>query len=175
MTTAPDATVRAMAEALAERRRRLRQPFTKPSFATADEALDRYHRGMATPVARDSAAVVVPRNLAPAAGADARWTWAWDAKWLLRSFLPPSEPQVLAMLAALACPVLMLSGAAGYEVARYSGERKQAELAARKRAIRALSEVVLPAPIGHYPHLDDPALVLAYLLPHLSPVPPSRL
>jgi pimeloyl-ACP methyl ester carboxylesterase len=156
VTTAPDGTVRAMAAALAERTRRLRGAAPSPPvFASEADALERYHRGMATPMARTSAAVLVPRSLKPVTGATPapQVTWAWDPKWLLRSVLPPSEAQVLAMVDALVCPVLLVAGGAGYETAVYSSARKRDELAERKRRIRHLTEVILPG-IGHYPHLD---------------------
>ena len=169
VTTAPDATVRAMGEALGERRKRLQRAARGggtggPVFATVADAADRYQRGMITPVDPAAAAELVPRGLRPVQrdGGGGGWAWSWDDKWLLRSFLPPSEAQVLAMLGALACPVLMVSGAAGYEVARYSGARKRAELAARKRAIARLTEVILPA-VGHYPHLDATSEVAALI------------
>ena len=202
------ATVRAMTEALAERRKRLQAGGGTPGpvFADAELAAARYHQAMVTPISRASAdTVVLPRGVRPAPAAPApAVTWSWDSKWLLRSFLPPAEEQVLAMLYALMCPVLMVSGELGYETARYvqlgaasdgaermlilcgvrawhdgplcsyGGERKRAELAKRKAAIPTLREVVLPAQ-GHYPHLDAADAVAKLVAAHLAAPPHSRL
>ena len=87
------------------------------------------------------------------------FAWRSDPRLRYRSPVYLGEAQVLAFLARIRCPAMLLTGADAELAAR-------PEFAARCRAVRGLDHRVLPG--GHHLHLDDPGQVAGPLASFLE-------
>lgn len=104
----------------------------------------------ATPMAADSARRLVERGVRPV---EDGFVWSSDPRLRLPSPLRMSEAQVLACLAAIECPVLLVTAS---ETPPYFPP----ELVARRAAaVRRLTHRIVRG--HHHVHMDDPAAVAA--------------
>ncbi len=91
-----------------------------------------------------AAALLVGRGLQPV---DGGYGWRTDPRLRFVSPLYLSEPQILAYMARITVPALLICGADGYLV-------KRAYM--RERYVRIADLTVRILPGGHHPHLEDP-------------------
>jgi pimeloyl-ACP methyl ester carboxylesterase len=91
-----------------------------------------------------AAAILVERGLQPV---DGGFGWRTDPRLRFVSPLYLSEPQILAYMARITAPALLICGADGYLVKRDYMRERYARIA-------GLTVKILPG--GHHPHLEDP-------------------
>ena len=103
-----------------------------------------------------AAAVLVERGLQPV---DGGFGWRTDPRLRFVSPLYLSEPQILAYMARIEAPALLICGADGYLIPRAYMQERYARIA-------RLTVKILPG--GHHPHLEDPEPCARLLGPFLS-------
>jgi len=114
-------------------------------FDTIDGAVEARVRSPVAPVSRDAARRIVERGLRAHGGG---YVWASDPRLTLASAMRLTEPQVLDILAGIACPTLVvLADPPAPYVAREMIERRLA-------AVQGATVVRLPG--THHLHLEDP-------------------
>ncbi len=128
-----------------EQRKQGRRP---PVYASRDEAVARLRASMSR-LTQASAETLAARGLREVEGGV---TWRSDPRLRLPSRLRMTEEQVLAILGAVTCPVLLVRGSEGFPFAPTAGS-------ARVAALRDATLVELPG--GHHLHLDAPEPVAA--------------
>lgn len=146
VATAEPETARNLGRALAERARAVdKSPRVFADMAEAEAA-----RRAATPMAAESVRLLVERGTHAVPGG---LTWSSDPRLLLTSASRVTEGQIAALLAAIACPTLLIR--AGTSEPYFTPELA----ATRIGMVRDIDSVELPG--GHHLHLDDPAPVAA--------------
>jgi len=120
-----------------------------------DEAVERVLRAT-WGLARGSAELLVARSTREVDGGVA---WRWDARIRQSSAIRLSEDQVVAFLAAIACPVLVVRASDGFPF-------DEKYLATRVPAVRDLT--VCDVEGGHHVHLDRPERVVEAVRAHLA-------
>ncbi|MFO7639690.1 MAG: alpha/beta hydrolase, partial [Candidatus Competibacteraceae bacterium] len=103
-----------------------------------------------------AAAILVGRSLHPVG---AGYGWRTDPRLRFVSPLYLSEPQILAYMARITVPALLICGADGYLV-------KRAYMQDRYARIADLTVKILPG--GHHPHLEDPEPCARLLAPFFA-------
>ncbi len=120
------------------------------TFANLDAAVD--HRLKHASLSREAATLIMARQTEPVSAAPGepagRVRWRFDPALRHASAEYRTEAQVLAVLAAIECPVLVVLADAGHPRAR-------PETRARLEAMPDVRTVRLPG--GHHLHMDDPA------------------
>lgn len=113
------------------------------TFNTVDDGVDA--RLLATTMSRDAAQLIVERQMQPAE--NGRYRWRYDPKHRLASPIYMAEEQVLAMLAAVDCPAMVVASASGYVLQRPESQRRMESLdPLRYEVVRG----------DHHMHMDDP-------------------
>ncbi|GED43923.1 alpha/beta fold hydrolase [Cobetia marina] len=118
------------------------QPSRRAHYRGIEEAVAARVAGGVTPVDAETIRPVVERNLEPL---EEGWRLCSDRRLLRPSVMRYTPEQVLALLAAVNQPVLLIEGEQG--ILR---ERPEAQLA--RAAVRGLERCVLPG--GHHLHLE---------------------
>jgi pimeloyl-ACP methyl ester carboxylesterase len=155
VTEDPQHAAERLARALDEEQRK--QGRRPPVYRTRDEAVRRLRASMSK-LGEASAHTLVARGLREVEGG---LTWRSDPRLRLPSRLRMTEEQVLAILRAVTCPVLLVRGAEGFAFA------PKAE-SARVAALRGAELIELPG--GHHLHLDEPEPVAAAIREFLAPL-----
>lgn len=153
LTEEPKHAAERLARALEDEERK--QGKSAPTYASRDEAVRRLEASMSR-LSHEAALTLVSRGLREVAGG---FTWCSDPRLRLPSRLRMVEEQVLALLRAITCPVLLVRASEGFPFA------PKAE-SARVAALRDARLVELPG--GHHLHLDTPAPVAAEILELLA-------
>jgi pimeloyl-ACP methyl ester carboxylesterase len=130
-----------------------------PVYVNQDEAARARHE--ASDLSWPAAAVIAARGTQPAG---LGVSWRSDPRLIFKSPVYLTEEQVLAFLAAIRAPTLLLRGEAGYLV-------KRAFMAKRFRQVPQLQIKVLPG--GHHLHLEEPAPVANALAGFFRPAAAS--
>lgn len=104
-----------------------------------------------------AASILVERSLQPVG--DRGYGWRTDPRLRFVSPLYLTEPQILAYMARIEAPALLICGADGYLV-------KRAYMQERYARIARLSVHILPG--GHHPHLEDPEPCAQLLRPFFA-------
>lgn len=146
LATPAEETPRQLRKGLLGHRRRASSP---PRYPDIESAVGARVGGGVTPIDAQTAEPLVRRNLAP----DERgyWRLRTDGRLLRPSMVRFTPEQVLATLAAIQAPVLLLEGEGGILAERDIAQRARA-------AVASLERRVLPG--GHHLHLE-PAVVAA--------------
>lgn len=124
-----------------------RPPSGGASYADQEEAVAARVKGGATPVDAGTIRPVVARNLG--ALPDGRLGWRTDPHLVRPSPVRLTPEQVVAFLAGIECPVLLVEGETGI-----LGEKEAARVA--RNALSGLERRVLPG--GHHLHLEPDAV-----------------
>jgi pimeloyl-ACP methyl ester carboxylesterase len=130
-----------------------------PVHADVDAALSRLGSSLAR-MSESSARTLLSRGLVATEGGV---TWRSDPRLRLPSRTRMVEEQVLAFLAAIRCPALLVRASRGFPP-------NDEQYARRIATVPGLRVVELDA--GHHVHLDDPELVAAHVGPFLAGAAP---
>jgi pimeloyl-ACP methyl ester carboxylesterase len=125
-----------------------------PFYPTLDAAIQA--RCEAGGLSRPAAATLVSRGVRPVGDG---FGWRTDPRLRFVSPLYLSEPQILAYMARITAPALLICGADGYLV-------KRAYMRERYARIKKLTVEILPG--GHHPHLEEPAPCARLLAPFFA-------
>jgi pimeloyl-ACP methyl ester carboxylesterase len=128
-----------------------------PVHRSHDDAVRRLEASMSK-LTRASAHTLVARGLREVEGG---FTWRSDPRLRLPSRVRMTEEQVLAILRAITCPVLLVRASEGLPFAPNAHS-------ARVAALRQAEVVELPG--GHHLHLDTPEPVAAVIGEFLAPL-----
>ncbi|WP_275287905.1 alpha/beta hydrolase [Halomonas elongata] len=140
VTTAPSASPRQLRKGLMARRR---SRSTAPRYADIESAVAARVAGSATPIDAETAAPLVERNLEALAWGE--WRLRSDPRLRWASPVRLTPDQVLAVLGAIRCGVLLIEGEHGILAEREGMARGRA-------AVADLTRRVLPG--GHHLHLE---------------------
>lgn len=142
-----DASPAATAQAIEQMHELEKKPL--PVYADLREASEL--RAAASGFSLEMATLLTARNVKPIAGG---LTWRSDPRLLFKSLLYLTEEQVLAYLARIKAPCLVICGEAGYL-------RRRAHMAERYARVRKLEVQMMPG--GHHLHLENPEPVAQVL------------
>lgn len=155
VTEDPKHAAERLAKALDEEERK--QGRRAPVYGSRDEAVRRLQASMSK-LSHGAAHTLAARGLHEVEGGV---TWRSDPRLRLPSRVRMTEEQVLAILRAVACPVLLVRGSEGFPFAPKPES-------ARVAALRDAKLVELPG--GHHLHLDTPEPVAAAVREFLAPL-----
>lgn len=149
LSAEPDTMPSALARAWSKQTSLGQRP--APDYASFDEAVQARMRG-GNGLPREAAEMLCRRGLKQSGG---RWFWRNDGHLTIPSSRPMTEPEVLAFLARVSAPVLLVRAENGLP---FSEKLMQARL-------EALSEVTLVRVAGgHHVHLEDGVVAVAQSL-----------
>lgn len=131
---------------------------TAPIHPNREDAVRRLQTGMSR-LGREAAETLSARGLREVASGGV--TWRSDPRLRLPSRLRLTEEQVLTILRAIECPVLLVRATEGFPFAPQP-------MSARVAALRDVTMVELAG--GHHLHLDAPEPVVAALREHFAPL-----
>lgn len=134
---------------------RVLQPISK-GFATLEQAIQARMQGMTGPLSSEAAAILCERGLRQT---EQGWQWTTDRRLRWSSLMRFSEAQLLACIAAIECPTLLISG--DYGMLKLL-ESHRAAWQQRLDAFKHLRHEQLPG--GHHLHLDEQPQACARLM-----------